>query len=287
MAQPCAVQPLDGTDPSGGFGTASKGGVSDEQPRRVALDRAKLCTRAAWRQPRGHTNWVWPKRWLDWGVANSATLFDELGGEPVLRQIVDHFVNRLFEDVMIGFMFARASRERIQAMEYEFAAEHLGAGNEYGGRPLSVAHRAHRIFDGQFDRRLTILRETLVAFEVSDRVREHWLAHTEALRGRQDFRFRRPDPPGYPPCLHGARMTDGRSRSLPKPPRKSPRWTSFVSKIWGCSFRSWSRASSTTWPNSASSSVQARETLAGRVQPGLLPAGACGVVKDAGLQVER
>lgn len=134
--------------------------------------------------PRGHTNWVWPKRWLDWGVANSATLFDELGGEPVLRQIVDRFVNRLFEDVMIGFMFARASRERIKAMEYEFAAEHLGAGNEYGGRPLSVAHRAHRIFDGQFDRRLTILRETLVAFEVSDRVREHWLAHTEALRGQ-------------------------------------------------------------------------------------------------------
>lgn len=128
---------------------------------------------------------VWARRWLDWGVASgAATLFEELGGEPVLRRVVERFVDRLFEDVMIGFMFARASRERIKAMEYEFAAEHLGAGVEYSGRPLAVAHRAHRIFDGQFDRRLTILRETLTAFGVSERVREHWLGHTEALRAQ-------------------------------------------------------------------------------------------------------
>jgi hypothetical protein len=33
--------------------------------------------------------------------------------------------------------------------------------------------------------------------------------------------------------------------------------------------------------------VQARERLAGRLHPGVLPAGACGVVKEAGEQVER
>jgi truncated hemoglobin YjbI len=118
-------------------------------------------------------------------VASGAqTLFDELGGEPVLREIVERFVDRVFEDVMIGFMFARASRERIKAMEYEFAAQHLGAPLEYSGRPLALAHRAHRIFDGQFDRRLTILSETLLAFEVKDRIREHWLSHTESLRAQ-------------------------------------------------------------------------------------------------------
>jgi hemoglobin len=112
------------------------------------------------------------------------TLFEELGGEAVLRGIVERFVDGVFADVMIGFMFARASRERIQAMEYEFAAQHLGAPVVYSGRPLAAAHRAHRIFDGQFDRRLTILRETLLAFGVTERVREHWLGHTEALRAQ-------------------------------------------------------------------------------------------------------
>ncbi|HLV66451.1 MAG TPA: group 1 truncated hemoglobin [Polyangiaceae bacterium] len=108
----------------------------------------------------------------------SPTLFEELGGEPALRRIIERFVERLFEDPMIGFMFQRASRERIKEKEFEFAAQHLGAPIEYTGRPLEAAHRAHTIFEGQFFRRLTILRETLEEEHAPERVREHWLAHT-------------------------------------------------------------------------------------------------------------
>jgi hemoglobin len=116
--------------------------------------------------------------------ADAPSLFDELGGEMALRKVVDQFVDRIFEDVMIGFMFARASRSRIKEKEYEFAAQHLGAAVAYSGRPLEIAHRAHQIFDGQFDRRSTILRETLAACAVPERVRAHWLSHTESLRGK-------------------------------------------------------------------------------------------------------
>jgi len=119
-------------------------------------------------------------------MSTSATpsLFDELGGEPTLRKIVHRFVERLFSDLMIGFFFQRANRARIEEKEYEFAAAHLGAPVEYTGRPLEAAHRPHRIFDGQFQRRLTILRETLEEFGVSERVRDHFLAHTLSLRDR-------------------------------------------------------------------------------------------------------
>ena len=111
-----------------------------------------------------------------------SSLFDELGGEPVLRRVVDRFVERLFVDPMIGFFFARADKQRIKDKEYEFAAVHLGAPLTYSGRALDKAHAAHRIFDGQFDRRLTILRETLEEMGVPSRVREHWLAHTVAQK---------------------------------------------------------------------------------------------------------
>lgn len=110
------------------------------------------------------------------------TLFDELGGEPVLRKIVDRFVDRVFDDVMIGFFFRNADRERIKQKEYEFAARHLGADIEYTGRPIAEAHAAHPIMGGQFMRRLKILEETLREHGVPDAVREHWLAHTEKLR---------------------------------------------------------------------------------------------------------
>jgi hemoglobin len=110
------------------------------------------------------------------------TLFDELGGEPVLRRVIDEFVDRIFDDVMIGFLFRNASRERVKAKEYEFAARHLGADVAYTGKTLPEAHRPHRIMGGQFNRRLQILRETLEELEVPARVREHWIRHTEALR---------------------------------------------------------------------------------------------------------
>ncbi len=110
------------------------------------------------------------------------TRFDEIGGEPVLRGIIDDFVDRVFDDLMIGFIFQRASRERIKRHEYEHAAAWLGADVEYTGRPLDVAHAPHRILGGQFLRRKEILRQVLVAHRVPDAIVTEWLAHTESLR---------------------------------------------------------------------------------------------------------
>jgi len=108
------------------------------------------------------------------------SLFDQLGGEPVLRKIVDRFVDRLFDDVMIGFLFqaSSVSRDRIKQKEYEFAAQHLGAPVEYTGRPIAAAHRRHAIMTGHFMRRLQILKDTLAEFGVPESVRQHWVEHT-------------------------------------------------------------------------------------------------------------
>lgn len=112
----------------------------------------------------------------------ASSMFDDLGGEPALRAIIDRFVDRVFDDVMIGFFFRSARRERIKQKEYELAAEHLGGPVTYTGRPLAEAHRAHPIMGGQFARRLTILKEVLEAAGVPAHVKEHWLAHTESQR---------------------------------------------------------------------------------------------------------
>lgn len=109
-------------------------------------------------------------------------MFDELGGEPALRRIIDRFVDRVFDDTMIGFFFRNASRERIKAKEYEFAARHLGADVPYTGRPLAEAHAPHRIMGGQFMRRLVILKETLEESGVPPHIVEHWISHTEKLQ---------------------------------------------------------------------------------------------------------
>jgi truncated hemoglobin YjbI len=123
------------------------------------------------------------------GASNSAlhtrtmsSDFERLGGEQVLRAIVDRFVDRCFDDVMIGFHFRRANRDRVKRFEYEHAAEHLGAGMRYGGRPIGEAHGSHAIFGGHFERRLTLLREVLDAHGVPEDLRERWLEVQRSLR---------------------------------------------------------------------------------------------------------
>jgi truncated hemoglobin YjbI len=113
-----------------------------------------------------------------------ASLFDELGGETALRAVVNRFVDRMFDDTMIGYLFRAANREHVKQKEFEHAAAHLGGPVEYSGRPLVDAHRRHAIRSGQFMRRVQILKDVFAEMKVPPRVAEHWIAHTLALRGQ-------------------------------------------------------------------------------------------------------
>ena len=107
---------------------------------------------------------------------------DQIGGLSGLRTAIDTFVDRCFDDVMIGFMFRRAERSRIKEFEFQHAAAWLGADVQYQGRPLGAAHQKHRIMGGQFARRLQILREVLEEARVPAPLVHEWIAHHESLR---------------------------------------------------------------------------------------------------------
>lgn len=110
-----------------------------------------------------------------------ATLFEQIGGDG-LREVLSDFYDRVFSDVMIGFLFSGSDKERLIAKEWELTARFLGAEVSYSGRPLRSAHAPHPIMGGHFDRRTRILEETLADHDVPDAVREAWLRHNEELR---------------------------------------------------------------------------------------------------------
>ena len=110
------------------------------------------------------------------------SLFEKLGGESRLRTIVNAFIDRVFEDRMIGFFFRNADRARIKEMEYQLAASFLGADIKYTGRPLGKAHVNHPIMGGHFARRRQILKETLEVYQVAEEIKAAWLHHTDSLR---------------------------------------------------------------------------------------------------------
>lgn len=112
----------------------------------------------------------------------AATLFDRLGGEIKLRQIIDEFIDRVFADRMIGFFFRNADRARLKELEYQLMASSLGAEVRYEGRPLARVHANHPIMGGHFARRRQILKETLESFQVPEEIQSVILSHTDRLR---------------------------------------------------------------------------------------------------------
>ena len=114
----------------------------------------------------------------------SSALFDRIGA-AALRAVITDFYDRVFPDVMIGFMFQGKDRQHLIDREYELTGALLGApGVTYTGRPMRTAHAAHTIFGGHFERRLQILRETLHDHRVDPDVQAAWLDHQLALRSQ-------------------------------------------------------------------------------------------------------
>ncbi|MCX5743773.1 MAG: hypothetical protein NT062_14875 [Proteobacteria bacterium] len=102
-----------------------------------------------------------------------------------LRAVVTEFYRRVFDDVMIGFMFVGKDRQRLIDKEFEFAANLLGAeGIPYTGRSMRAAHAQHTIFGGHFARRLKVLADVLVDLQVAPEVQRVWLDHTMSLRAQ-------------------------------------------------------------------------------------------------------
>lgn len=110
------------------------------------------------------------------------TYFEQIGGQFGLLAIIEDFVEGVCADTMIGFFFSKIDRARLKRMEYEHAAEFLGADIAYTGRALHDAHRRHPILGGHFARRRQILKQTLERHGVPGPILEAWLAHQDALR---------------------------------------------------------------------------------------------------------
>jgi hemoglobin len=108
-------------------------------------------------------------------------LFAKIGPDK-LRAVIADFYDRIFADVMIGFLFQGKSKQTLIDREYEFTANLLGADVKYTGRPMRVAHAQSPIFGGHFERRLQILRETMRDHGVDPAVQQVWLDHSYALR---------------------------------------------------------------------------------------------------------
>lgn len=109
-------------------------------------------------------------------------LYALAGGEAGIRAVMTDFYDAVFADVMIGFFFRHADKQRLIDKETEFSARMLGGDVEYTGMSLPKAHGKHPIMGGHFMRRLQLLKEAMDKHDLPQPVRDAWVQHTHELR---------------------------------------------------------------------------------------------------------
>ncbi len=112
-----------------------------------------------------------------------ARLFQNIGGEPGLRTILQDFYQRMSKDILIGFFFDGKNLDEIAEQQKGFLMRAMGATPSYLGKPPAKAHEEMApILAGHFDRRLRLLEETLKAHGVAAEDIRIWVAFESAFR---------------------------------------------------------------------------------------------------------
>jgi truncated hemoglobin YjbI len=100
-----------------------------------------------------------------------------------VTQILLDFYRRMSSDAMLGFFFQGRDVASIAMKQKQFLLRAFGASPSYSGKPPADAHTAlPPILEGQFNRRLVLLAETLRAHGLSEAQTETWVSFENAFR---------------------------------------------------------------------------------------------------------
>ena len=110
------------------------------------------------------------------------TLFEEIG-ETKIRQSIERFYEKAFIDPIISHFFFQKDHDHLSKMQFLFTATMLGSrSHAYTGTSMRSAHGCLNIKKAHFDRRRTLLIETLKEVGVDKKHIDRWVALEENFR---------------------------------------------------------------------------------------------------------
>lgn len=100
--------------------------------------------------------------------STSPTLFERIGGEECVADLMFAFYRRVLSDAELSPFFEGVPIEKMQNMQREFFAAALGGSIAYSGRPLSHVHAGLGIRPRHLRRFLDHLLATLNDQEIDE-----------------------------------------------------------------------------------------------------------------------
>ena len=96
------------------------------------------------------------------------TLFESVGGEQVIAELIDEFYDRVLVDPELKPFFKDTSVDKLRRMQREFFSAALDGPITYTGRPLSHVHHGKGITKHHFARYVGHLIDTLRSRDITD-----------------------------------------------------------------------------------------------------------------------
>ena len=92
---------------------------------------------------------------------NHPTLFERVGGEQMIAEVVDGFYDRVLADPELKPFFRNTSIDKLRSMQREFFGAALDGPVTYTGKPLSHVHHGRGITKHHFTLFVKHLLDTL------------------------------------------------------------------------------------------------------------------------------
>lgn len=110
-------------------------------------------------------------------------LWRALGEGTRLREILEDFYARVFEDEVLAPYFRGVTRERLVGQVFSFMRDALTGERQYFGMQPRTAHHWMVISDEIFDHREALMEDTLRRHGLSEPLVQRWRLLEESFRG--------------------------------------------------------------------------------------------------------
>ena len=97
----------------------------------------------------------------------ATTLYEKMGGESAIKEIVDDFYRDVLADEIVSHFFDHTDMEKQRRHQTAFISYALGGTKQYSGRSMEKAHAGLNLQPEHFDAIVKHLGDALAAHGVS------------------------------------------------------------------------------------------------------------------------
>lgn len=117
-------------------------------------------------------------------VDPNASLYERLGGKPVIEAVVKEFNHNIGADERINGFFIGADPAKLERLLVEQICQATGGPCKYTGRDMVTTHHGMNITEAQFNALVEDLIKALNTFQVPEREQKELLGALAAMKGQ-------------------------------------------------------------------------------------------------------